>query len=350
MKLLFNLDETERILFVNDIHIARERLHDFQLNWGEAIDICKKRKIKYIVVGGDLFEARHSQSLAVLTTIMSAIEASFRFGIHVVLANGNHDKVNQEDEVGYCHIFKHHPNVIVVDDWRYIQTPESNIFILAYFPETGSLPDKLRDIENSDVFNNGKRNILYAHAGVMGGLETENKKEASKEEFSAFDVVYMGHYHDRKHISGSNIYYIGSSRQYNYGEDTEKGYNICNSLGELEFIANKVNSKYVTVPVNFKDLDNAESIVNEVKLEHGGGCLIKFKISVDSKNKGNVDKQFLLDAGVNRIEIENVVEQKESVNSSFYKRYNKEQIVDTYSEYCNNINVSDKLGIKYING
>ena len=63
-----------------------------------------------------------------------------------------------------------------------------------------------------------------------------------------------------------------------------------------------------------------------------------------------MDKQFLLDAGVNRIEIENVVEQKESVNSSFYKRYNKEQIVDTYSEYCNNINVSDKLGIKYING
>lgn len=32
-------------LLINDIHVSRDSLQDFQKNWDEALDICKKRGI-----------------------------------------------------------------------------------------------------------------------------------------------------------------------------------------------------------------------------------------------------------------------------------------------------------------
>ena len=48
-----NMKQAE-FLLINDIHVSRDSLQDFQKNWDEALDICKKRGIVDIIIGGDL--------------------------------------------------------------------------------------------------------------------------------------------------------------------------------------------------------------------------------------------------------------------------------------------------------
>lgn len=60
-------------LLINDIHVSRDSLQDFQKNWDEALDICKKRGIVDIIIGGDLWQSRSSQTLDVLLAVRDAI-------------------------------------------------------------------------------------------------------------------------------------------------------------------------------------------------------------------------------------------------------------------------------------
>ena len=347
MSNILKFNTTDSFLFINDVHISRDQIPVFEKNWNEAVDICIERKIKYIVVGGDLFQARDSQTLSVLRKIQESLELSSSKGITVILTNGNHDKVNQEDEFGYCHLYKYMPDVIVVDTYIILETPHANIFVLAYFPETGSLKDKVEDIYGSKTFSNKKDNILYAHAGVLGSLGRENKDEVSSELFAKFDRVYMGHYHNRSQF-GKNIWYIGSSRQYNYGEDDEKGYNVCDSYGELTFIQNKVNTRFADIKVDIDEISKIPSMVKKIR-KKGDMYRIKCTISVPSHFKGVVDKDAIKKMGVNRVEINNIFEPTTQNKGGLYKKFDKEQVVETYSEYCNEINVSPDLGVKYLN-
>ena len=335
--------------FINDFHISKEKIGVSRTNWSEFLSILKTRGIKTAVIGGDLFEARDSQTLNVLISVRDMFNEAADLGINIILANGNHDKVNQEDNNGYCHLYADMKNVTVVDTWNVIESPSANIFILAYFPETGSLIDKLKDIESSDYFNNGKTNVLYAHAGVLGALGRENEHEIDVKSFLAFDKVYMGHYHGRTKIG--NVEYIGSSRQYTYGEDYIKGYNICDADGDLEFIQNKVNDRMFTINVDFNDLPNAKDIVGDIHKDNEdceGNIHIRFIVSVPTSKVDLINKDELRAAGVNRIEIKAKVDVSQSVSSSFYKKYDKEQIIETYKGYCTEQHIDSSLGLTYL--
>lgn len=335
--------------FINDFHISKEKIGAARSNWSECLSVMRIRGVKTLVVGGDLFESRHSQTLNVLLSVESMLLEANALGIHVILANGNHDKVNQESELGYCHLYKYMPNVTVIDTYGLIESPSANIFILAYFPETGSLIDKIRDIESSEAFSNGKKNILYAHAGVLGALGQEVEGEIDVKSFVNFDKVYMGHYHGVSKMG--NVKYIGASRQYTYGEDYIKGYNICDADGDLTFIQNKVNDRMITVRVDYEDIDTLESFIVNEKSHHDdctGNIHIRAVISANKKESELINKDYLRSVGVNRIEIKTVVESIVSVKSSFYKKYDKQQIKEAYKEYCDEQKINPEIGLDYL--
>ena len=56
-----------------------------------------------IAIGGDLFQSRASQTLDVLLAVHDALLEAEKRQIEIIIANGNHDKVNQEAIRGYCH-------------------------------------------------------------------------------------------------------------------------------------------------------------------------------------------------------------------------------------------------------
>ena len=131
-----------KVLLINGIHVSHSNIPEFNLNWSEALTVCQDRKINEIIVGGDLWQSRSSQTLDVLMAVKQAMLQATQLDITVTLANGNHCKVNQDSIEGYCHVFSEYPNVYVVDDWlSYNLSSKTIIHTVAYFPETGKFLD-----------------------------------------------------------------------------------------------------------------------------------------------------------------------------------------------------------------
>ena len=49
-------------LLMNDLHISKDNILEFEKNWDEALGLCKKFDIEDIIIGGDVFTARDRKS------------------------------------------------------------------------------------------------------------------------------------------------------------------------------------------------------------------------------------------------------------------------------------------------
>lgn len=336
-------------LLINDIHVSRDSLQDFQKNWDEALDICKKRGIVDIIIGGDLWQSRSSQTLDVLLAVRDAIIKAGNADITLTIAEGNHDLIDQESLYGYSHIFSEYKNVFVVDDYMPIDFGENGtLYVMSYFPEDGSFTERLEDMVQND-FNPSNNNILYIHEGINGALATPSKKELPTKIFKDFDKVLVGHYHNRTKIKNTNIEYIGSSRQANFGEDEMKGYTILFDDGTTEFIQNQVNTRYkvIDVPANGID-DDLLAELNQIKEE--GKYKVKLRVSCDSTVKSTIDKKKLIAAGATKVEIDTIETDTKKVSShALDKKYDKHEIVNEWKEFCiSKGNTNVELGLKYL--
>ena len=110
------MKKQKECLLINDIHIGTDDVVDVEANWNEAVDICLDRGIRTIIIGGDLFKSRVAQTLRTLLMVKRMLAHSDKCGIDVIMAPGNHDKVDLEDALSYCHMYEDMPGVKVVYD------------------------------------------------------------------------------------------------------------------------------------------------------------------------------------------------------------------------------------------
>lgn len=335
-------------LLINDIHVSKDNIAEFHANWDEAISICKERDIPEIIVGGDLWLSRSSQTLNTLMAVRQALIKATSSGITVTLAEGNHDKVDQESLLGYSHIFSEYPDVYVVDDYTVLEYGDNlTLYVMSYFPENGSFTQRLNDILQND-FDRNRHNVLYIHEGINGALATPNDKELPSNIFKDFDSVLVGHYHNRCKIKGTNIEYIGSSRQHNFGEDEEKGYTILYNNGHYEFIENKANTRYKVIDIPVSKIN--EDLLDELsELKESGNYKVKARISCDTTEASSIDKQKLIEAGATKVEI--VTEQIEIVSvesHSLDQKFDKDGIKKEYVGFCNGKEISSEMGLQYL--
>lgn len=343
-------DKQPFALLINDIHVSKDNIPEFQVNWNEALEICERLHIQDIIVGGDLWQSRSAQTLSTLMAVRQAIIKATSNDIHVTLAEGNHDKVDQESMLGYSHLFSEYKNVDVVDDYIIIDFGDNcSLFVISYFPENGSFVSRLEEIakENAD---DGRFHILYIHEGIKGGLAQPTDDELPVNIFDAFDVVLVGHYHDRKLVKGTTIEYIGSSRQHNFGEDEEKGYTVLYDDGSYEFIKNEANVRYRVIDIEATDIDS--DLLNEVEeIKANGRYKVKARVNCTATEAANFSatKQALIDAGVMRVE---VVTEDTTVSSSqaqsLEAKYDKNGIKKEYSDFCSEQEINVELGLKYL--
>ena len=336
-------------LLINDIHVSKDNIAEFQLNWDEALEVCDKYGIADIIVGGDMWHSRSSQSLDVLMAVRNAIIKATSNEINLTIAEGNHCKVDQESLLGYSHLFSEYPNVYVVDDYTIMDISDNVVlYVMSYFPENGSFAERIKAI-SADLDKN-KTNILYAHEGIRGGLATPSDDELPANLFSNFDTTLVGHYHNRKKIAGTNIEYIGSSRQNNFGEDEEKGYTILYDDGSYEFVKNNANTRYMVIDVELADMDDKFfSRLQEIKKE--GRYKVKVRISCSTKESQTVDKQKCIENGAAKLEF--VTEQTQiqlTEAQDISKKYDKSGIKQEYVNFCNDRAISNvELGLDYLN-
>lgn len=342
-------NKTPIALLLNDIHVSKDNIPEFQKNWDEALAICDHYRISDIVIGGDLWQSRSAQTLSTLMAVRQAIIKATKAGITLTIAEGNHCKVDQESILGYSHLFSEYPNVYVVDDYTVIDIGKNvSLYIMSYFPENGSFTERLKDIVEND-FDSEQYNILYIHEGINGALSTPNEKELPTSIFKDFDKVLVGYYHDRCVITNTNIEYIGSSRQHNFGEDEEKGYTILFSDGSYEFVKNQVNTRYKVMELNGSQPSSV--IVDKLQKAKADELYkIKVRITCDSTSVGTIDKRKLLEAGATKVEI---VAEESSVTSTashaLDKKFDKSGIKQEYTTFCADKGISNiEMGLAYL--
>lgn len=330
-------------LLINDIHADKNNLQEFETNMEEALGICKARGIQELVIGGDLWQSRSAQSLSVLMSVRNTILKFIDAGIEVVIAEGNHCKVDQESNWGYSHIFANYPMVTVINDFM-VEDIDNGVTlgVIGYFPENGSFIDKLNELKAQEDVSNM---ILYIHEGINGALKQNNEKELAPDIFKDFKLVLVGHYHDRCKI-GKNIEYIGASRQHNYGEDEMKGYTILYSDGSTEFVQNQANVRFTTITVNPDTLANSKSSIEQAVKE---GKRVKVKIECYTDEAPAIDKQALLDMGVSKVEIKSETITVEVAAQAISAKYDKAEIKSEYASFCKQKEIDDvDTGLHYL--
>ena len=339
------------LLLLNDIHISKDNIPAFKANWQEAVDICRKMDVKEIAIGGDLFFSRAAQTLDVLLAVHDALLTAAEHGIHVTIAEGNHDKVNQENERGYCHVFDQHSNVLVCDE--YVSLPLGDdcrfvLHIMGYFPEDGSFCTRL-DRLKEEALDPKRLNFLYIHEGINGALAQPNDKELPAKIFEDFDKVFVGHYHNRTIIDKTRIEYIGSSRQHNFGEDEEKGYTVIYTDGSHEFIKNQANTRYRVIDVSAEHA--GLHLMDELReIDADGRYKVKVRVHAPQAAMKSVDKAALLDAGATKVElIADDEEMLEVAASSLFEKFDSHRIRETYEEFCREKQIDDvAIGLEYL--
>lgn len=338
-------------VLVNDLHVSKDNIAEFNKNWDELLEVCTKTDSCWdIVIGGDLWESRPGQTLSTLLAVKQAIlKATIKHDLSLTIAEGNHCKVNQEEIEGWSHIFSEYKNVEVVDVFNLMRWGDTKqcLGVMSYFPEQGSFVQRLEDfkayIEKQDV--NLSDVTLYIHQGIAGGIEGYvADTDLPTSLFDDFKQVLVGHYHNRIHIPDTNIYYIGSSRQKDFGEDGAKGYTLFYDDGSFEFVENKVNIRYKNVEVTAKELESID--VPELS---DPNFRVKLKVKCDSKDTKKVDRNILLEMGFNRVEIVERKKKETVQQSSIDEKYDTNTIKKEYIDFCVKENIDSELGETYLN-
>lgn len=330
-------------LLINDIHVDKNNIAEFHKNWNEAVSICKERGIKEIIIGGDLWTNRSAQTLPVLMAVREAIIHALNQEILLVIAEGNHDLIDQEQLAGYSHLFSEYPDVIVVDDFSAEELQKDLYLItMSYFPENGSFLEKLAEVRE---FTEPSDTILYIHEGVNGAISTNSDKELPASAFKDFKKVLVGHYHDRAQV-GDNIFYIGASRQHNFGEDEEKGYTIIYSDGSTEFVKNQVNARFKTLVYTLDQLERAKDRIKELVDE---GSKVRVQVECQSEEAVKIDKKTLLEIGASKVEVKTAETEIHNVSQAIETKFDKSGIKKEYIDFCAKKDVDDvETGLRYL--
>lgn len=127
-------------LLINDIHVSKDNISDFNQNWDEMLAICKREDIADIVIGGDMFTSRASQTLATLLAVKNALNRAVAQGLYITIAEGNHDLVDQESFEGYNHLWVGLKGIEVIDVYKVLIWEDCDfaLLVMSYFPEDGS--------------------------------------------------------------------------------------------------------------------------------------------------------------------------------------------------------------------
>lgn len=338
------------LLLLNDIHVSKDNIPEFRANWQEALEVCREKHIREIVVGGDLFQSRTAQTLDVLLSVRSALLEAATAGINVTLAEGNHDLVDQEAIEGYCHVFDRYPNVTVIDDFLTLTDPKWDfvLHVMSYFPENGSFTGRLKALCIGSL-ERDKLNYLYVHEGIRGALAQPSETELPASLFGEFDKVFVGHYHNRTVIKNTRIEYIGSSRQHNFGEDEAKGYTVLYTDGTHEFVQNKTNLRFRVIDVSAEKVDiHLTDLLDENRA--AGRCRIKVRVHGDEARLSAVDKKKLYEAGASKVEfVTPDTETLEAPEAGVLEKFDSRKIRESYEDFCIQKRVEDaSLGLSYL--
>jgi len=242
----------------------------------QAFDLCDKLGIKTIFHLGDILTSRKGQTQIVLNALAEILNIAKERGIEIIAIAGNHDKTDNTISTSFLDPFNSHPAFTCFGMPRHIDVDSLRIHFVSYYDESLTYKTYF-DLLN---ISTSRRNVLLTHIGVNeiknnDGSKVENGVTQSI--FDPFDLVLIGHYHNRQIIGNrKHIVYTGSTHQANFGEDLYKGATILYDDASYEFF-NFSFPQYITVDISAEELDR--TVLTEVRAVKDEGNKYRFKIT-----------------------------------------------------------------------
>lgn len=320
--------KTPIAFLLTDTHLSPFNISLVEKLFQEGVDICKKKNIKTFIHLGDFFETRASLTYEVLNSATKIFELLNNSGISIHIIAGNHDRP-YVGKNSYLSLFQSFfKNIHIYEEIS--KCEYSDIFNFIFLPNHDKcLEDKLKNVD-FDSFLKGKKNILFAHHQFT---------EIPVEIQSKFDLILMGHLHDKEKIS-KKVLYIGSGYQQNFSEDSDKGFTILYDDLSLKQIKSNFKEFFVQkVDLNtFTEFEIKEFIKNFRNSNPD-----KFlRIVLEGINKDTIDlKEFCksLDIEV----ISNVQNLATKSNEFYLSELSKDQIFKYFEEYSKLNNTSKDI-------
>lgn len=208
-----------KILCIGDPHFKANNLDIMKRITSEILTIIDEKKPDLVVNVGDTLDTHERLYLRALTdATYFLIEISKRCPL--ILLIGNHDRENNSDYLSPIHGFvglKDLPNITVVDTT--IWDKERNFLYVPYVA-----PGRFNEALSKVGYVPGEEpapSLIFAHQEFRGcslGIKFSTDGDYWSTEYP---TVFSGHIHEY-HIVQSNLIYVGTPLQQNYGESPDK--------------------------------------------------------------------------------------------------------------------------------
>lgn len=331
------------MLLINDLHISKDNILEYEKNWDEALNICKCEGINRIIIGGDIFTTRGVQQLLPMKMVAKCFEKAKQNNIEIFAAFGNHDCPVYGKTDNWLDLYS--DQVIVIKDWEYFKMHGCTLAVCPYFPEEVMMPNKLKELDDFAEEHGimSSQLILYLHAGVHGALgELDVPNEIPIELLTKYGKVLCAHYHNRTTIKGAKIEYIGSSRAHTFGEDEEKGYTLLYDDGTTKFIKNQVNTRYATDNVDLSDLADWKSKYDE-------RYKVRIRVHCTSSDVDTINRDELFERGAHKIEfVTEKIQAIKTEQSDIEEKFDNKGLQTEYKSFCQEKNIDSRFGIDYL--
>jgi exonuclease SbcD len=343
--------KTPIAILSSDWHISKSNYEEIIDLINQKIELAKSLKVKRLYCLGDVFNSRNAQELVVLKAFSDILDNIQDADLELHCISGNHDKVGLNNKYSYLDPYRHHPAMnlhdTVVDEYMGV-----NIAMIPYFEEEFYLSNiKQINLIIEEQFPESP-SILLTHQGLNGvknndGSEVQNSLTGNL--FSGFKQVFVGHYHDIS--EQGNIRYIGSLKQNNFGEDSDKGFTILYDDCSFEFVRSNFKA-YTKIQIDSKtSIEEINSIIkqnnnsnNHLRLEFIGNQeevkAIQKSLDVDMIRNLGVDVKFKSDKEFENEEI--------NFETEINTEITKAEILGEFNKFTESTSLNREIGLKYL--
>lgn len=339
-----------------DTHLEKEEHID--LNIGVVNSITRKaaeldeEEIMFCHAG-DVFTDRRKITLDENLLPFNDILDSFnKYNITLNVIPGNHDKSSQIRDESYLDIYKHHPAMELHKTPTVTRRGKFLFCFLPYYLEKdGTYNKKLESISRqlSRLKREDDKVILITHVAINGVMNNDGSRVEGNVEFShfsQFDLVLVGHYHDRQEFKkgGTRIVYIGSAYQRNFGENSDKGFAIIYDDLSVEYVKTKFPHYYkesFILPQDYKKM-KIKIIHYQKRFERGEtDFFVRFVVKGEREDLIKVDVDSLKKYRISVVkETNTMLKNIENADKGEVYVYTNSKIRESFADFCKENKIS----------
>ena len=239
--------DTSFTTLTNKANLGDTRRLDQRVAFKKVIDYIKENKIPYLFIAGDFYEHEYIRlsTIEYINNLFAEIPDT-----QIFISPGNHDPYLKDS---YYNKFYWNENVHIFDSKLSVFEQE-DVDVYGYGFDDFYYTNY--DLENTEIKNKDKINILVAHGTLNASTTLERQYNPISEkmvESKGFDYVALGHIHKLDYNTRGNqrAVYPGSTISLGFDE-----------LGSHGMIVGDISKE--SIDLNFIPIDNKEFVVKEI--------------------------------------------------------------------------------------